>query len=196
MSEARSAAIRVLDEDDAPAFRRLRLRALRDHPDAFGQAFDEALALPVDDYARRLREGRLTGSAFVLGAFLDGQLVGIVGCLHEQGRKARHKARIWGMYVAAEARGRGVGRALLAATIERAREWAEVEQVRLTVVTENVAARRLYESFGFQPYGLERGALKLDGRYLDEQYLVLRLREPGSPDPASDEPSDSRYRSA
>ncbi len=134
--------------------------------------------MSVDEYAQRLRDGRLTGRSFVLGAFVDGRIVGMVACVHDQGRKVQHKARIWGMYVAAEERGRGIARVLLAETIARAREWPEVEQVRLTVVTENLAARRLYESFGFAAYGLERCALKLGSRYLDEEYLVLTLKEP------------------
>jgi RimJ/RimL family protein N-acetyltransferase len=45
----------------------------------------------------------------------------------------------------------------------------------LTVVTINRAARGLYLSLGFKSYGIENAALKLDGRYLDEELMELKL---------------------
>ncbi len=49
--------------------------------------------------------------------------------------------------------------------------------VQLTVVTENEAARRLYEAMGFVEYGYEKRALKHDGRYYDEVLMVKFLDE-------------------
>jgi RimJ/RimL family protein N-acetyltransferase len=47
--------------------------------------------------------------------------------------------------------------------------------VQLTVVSENEAARRLYGALGFVEYGLEKRALKQDGRYYDEVLMVKFL---------------------
>lgn len=63
------------------------------------------------------------------------------------------------MYVAHEARGRGVGRALLLAAIERARALSGVEQIHLAVTTHNSAARALYVSVGFVAYGMARSRI-------------------------------------
>jgi RimJ/RimL family protein N-acetyltransferase len=49
--------------------------------------------------------------------------------------------------------------------------------VQLTVVSENEAARRLYEAMGFVAYGHEKRALKHDGRYYDEVLMVKFLDE-------------------
>jgi len=49
--------------------------------------------------------------------------------------------------------------------------------VQLTVVSENEAARRLYNALGFVEYGCERRALKQDGRYYDEVLMVNFLDE-------------------
>ena len=46
---------------------------------------------------------------------------------------------------------------------------------KLTVVSENEAARRLYRTLGFIEYGLERRALKQNGRYYDEVLMVKFL---------------------
>ncbi|MGP8234474.1 MAG: GNAT family N-acetyltransferase, partial [Limisphaerales bacterium] len=56
---------------------------------------------------------------FVFGAFQEGQLVGTAGFFRYPLAKARHKGRIWGVYVRANCRGRGIGRALLIALLER-----------------------------------------------------------------------------
>lgn len=168
--------IRPLDAGDAAIYWPVRLRALKEHPDAFGAACDDQRDLPLEQAAARLTV-HPGADGFVLGAFLPGdagsQLVGTIGCFRESGAKAQHKAVIWGMYVAPEARGRGVGRALLGDAITRVRVWGGVRQEKLTVVTGNEAAQALYTAFGFQVYGLETCALVVDGQCLDEELREL-----------------------
>jgi ribosomal protein S18 acetylase RimI-like enzyme len=89
--------------------------------------------------------------------------------------KSRHKGHVWGVYVTEARRGRGMGRALMGSLVDRARACQGLEQIILTVTTEQTAARRLYESLGFQKFGQEPRALRIDGRYVDEDYLVLML---------------------
>ena len=58
-----------------------------------------------------------------------------------------------------------------------------VEDLCLTVVASNAAARRLYSSVGFKEYGLERRALKIDGKYYDEVLMALPLNPRSEPAP-------------
>jgi RimJ/RimL family protein N-acetyltransferase len=53
-----------------------------------------------------------------------------------------------------------------------------VEELCLTVVTSNTAAHRLYSAAGFEPYGLERRALKVGDEYYDELLMALVLPHP------------------
>ena len=167
--------IRVLGEADADEFWSLRLRALQDNPEAFGASYEEAVSTPISTVVQRLHEANVTPDNYILGAFLAEELVGLVGFRREPGDKLRHKGVIWGMYVTPEARGQGIARALLYAVLARAISLPGLEQINLHVVTTNAVARRLYQALGFEVFGLERRALKVNGQYLDEEYMALAL---------------------
>ena len=169
--------IRELTGDDADEFRRLRLRALREHPDAFGSSYKAESAAPIEAAAERLRLNAGSQDSFTLGAYRGDKLVGMVGFYQESREKTRHRGNIWGMYVPSEEQGRGTGRALLARALELAKALPGLEQVELQVVTRNRRARDLYASFGFATYGTEPRALLVDGEYLDEEHMVLLLTD-------------------
>lgn len=165
--------IRTLEPIDVELFYSFRLRGLRENPEAFGSTFAEESVLPAE--VRRSRF-RCTDENFVLGAFgEDGRLIGVAGFYRETHLKLRHKGFVWGMYVAPEWRGVGVGKALLTSLIERVKMLPGLEQLGLDVVTVNGAARGLYRSQGFQIYALEREAMKHDGEYYEVEHMVLRL---------------------
>ncbi len=165
--------VRRLTGEDAATYRELRLRALREHPEAFFSDVEDEEGLTLADWAARFRP---EGPAATYGAFDGDRLVGVVTTIRDARRKTRHKATIAGMYVAAESRGHGIGRALLEHALAQLRAANGVELAQLCVVVGNTAARALYVSAGFVPYGIERSAAKLGGRYLDDEYMALRLR--------------------
>ncbi|MGH2502654.1 MAG: GNAT family N-acetyltransferase [Ktedonobacterales bacterium] len=164
-----------LTEADTEAYWAVRLRALREEPEAFGSSYEESKERPLSVVTERLRAITQDGN-FLLGAFEDsGVLVGIVAFERAPGKKNRHIGDIFQMYVAPEARGKGYGRALMEALIARARALDGLEQLILAVVSVNTAAA-LYRALGFEVYGQQPRALKLGAdRYLDEQLMVLWL---------------------
>jgi L-amino acid N-acyltransferase YncA len=70
------------------------------------------------------------------------------------------------IYVGREARGTGVGKALLAALIDRARELGYHKLV-LAAFPHNQAGMRLYSHFGFREVGVYRDQGLLDGVWVD-----------------------------
>jgi ribosomal protein S18 acetylase RimI-like enzyme len=78
----------------------------------------------------------------------DGRALGFVFCV--LGDRGRRTAHVTDIYVRPEARGRGIGRALLAELVEPTRA-AGLEHVSLEVLVRNSEARRLYDRLGFVP---------------------------------------------
>jgi ribosomal protein S18 acetylase RimI-like enzyme len=168
--------IHPLSPADADAYRAIRLRMLREHPEAFGASAGDLEREPPEVFAGKYRERVAAEGRFILGAYIASELVGTAGFFRERGAKICHKGTIWGMYVAPEARGRGIGRALLEAVVARAaKTQAGLEQILIAAAVENAAACHLYESAGFVTWGLEPAALKLGERRLDERYMVRFL---------------------
>lgn len=165
--------VRRIETSEAELFHSFRLRGLRECPAAFGSTYEQEAAMPAEAVRGRFP---CADENFVLGAFDDGgRLVGVAGFYRMEAVKARHKGVVWGMYVAPEARGRGVGGALLAELIERCRGLAGLEQLTLDVVVPNDAARSLYLRSGFRVLALEEEAMKHEGVYYSVEHMALRL---------------------
>jgi ribosomal protein S18 acetylase RimI-like enzyme len=168
--------IRRITELDSKTYWQTRLEAMEREPQAFTESPADHKAMSVETIRKRLSSSE---DNFVLGAFEDGQLIGTVGFARRTEAKTSHRGLIWGVYVASEGRGKGVGRALLAEMIRLLRSRPGLEQVALGVSTTNVAAKRLYESLGFEIYGRENRALKIGDEYVDEELMVLYFSSPG-----------------
>ncbi len=174
-----AATIRRLSESDAEAWRTLRLEGLKRHPEAFGASLEQEAAQPLRFFVDRMTRWPIWGAFQEDGQ--GGGIVGSVGFFVHDAAKQKHKGMLWGLYVREAWRGHGVARALIGTVIEHARH--EVEILQLTVAADNRPAGRLYDRMGFLPYGLERHALKIDGRYYDEELRARFLAEPGHPPP-------------
>ncbi|MGQ9370812.1 GNAT family N-acetyltransferase [Azospirillum sp. A39] len=167
-SGAAAHAVRQLGAADAAAFRALHLEALRAHPAAFAMAYEEECDLPLTAFRTRLDQQT------VFGGFVAGALAGIATLQRHAPLKRRHVAMLWGMYVKEEVRGAGLAAAILRAAIARAER--EVDQLELYVAVGNDRAGRFYRRFGFEPYGVMRRSLRVDGVDHDAEMMVRMFR--------------------
>ena len=138
---------------DAAAYRDLMLHAYQHYPEAFTTSYAERCGLALAFW-----ESRLSVDAYaretVLGAWVDGKLVGLVGLAMEAREKTLHKATLFGMFVTEQHRGHGLGSQLVAAILNEARARPQLRIVQLTV-TDGNTAKSLYERHGFKEFGLE-----------------------------------------
>jgi ribosomal protein S18 acetylase RimI-like enzyme len=166
-----SLTIRQLGPADAGQYRTLRLASLRDFQFAHGPDYEEALAKSLAWHAQRLAKP----DYHWFGAFDGEALIGGICLRTQEGRRLRHSASLNSLMVASSHQRAGIGRLLVAHLIHFARSLGTIRQLTLEVNDSNVAARRLYDSFGFQQFGLEPDAILHEGRYCAKQHLILSL---------------------
>jgi ribosomal protein S18 acetylase RimI-like enzyme len=138
-------SIRTVSADDWQQWRELRREALREAPDAFGSTL--AGWSGDGDYEARWRD-RLETVPVNLVADLDDVPVGMVSLTAVQDLESE----LIGMWVAPQARGRGVGKALVLSVLDQARAIGAVT-IALDVTAGNEPAIALYVSTGFVDVG-------------------------------------------
>jgi GNAT superfamily N-acetyltransferase len=118
-----------------------------------------------------------TFDSFTLGAFSEeGELLGTVGFKRDSFIKLKHRGLVFRMYVSEKAKGLGLGRKLLQALIERAKQGDGLRQIYLTLIATNNRAKNLYASEGFELFSLEKEAIKMaENEYVDEASMIKYL---------------------
>ncbi|WP_409493422.1 GNAT family N-acetyltransferase [Amycolatopsis sp. cmx-11-12] len=129
--------VRRLAAGDLDVFREIRLRALMDTPENYGSIAASERAQSDEEWL-----ARLAGDAW-FAAFDDGRPVGLVA-----GRARDDGWILYSMWVAPEARGRGLGTKLMG-EVRSAAEADGAREVWLHVAEDNDRARRLYLRLGF-----------------------------------------------
>jgi ribosomal protein S18 acetylase RimI-like enzyme len=137
--------IERLSVGDEGRLRQIRLRALRDAPEAFETTFAEANARPFESWQQQLEQL----ATFV--AMVEDLDVGMArGAPHDEPSDTAYLISMW---VAAEARHGGVGSALIEAVAAWAREEG-FKRLVLDVAEGNAPAMALYTRAGFSATGV------------------------------------------
>ena len=117
--------------------------------------------------ANHLREHRFV-------AELDGEVVGWAAVVPYSRRAVYRGVGEESVYVAERARGRGVGRALLEAVIESARDGG-LWTLQAGIFPDNLASLELHRRLGFREVGIRERIGRLNGVWRDVILLELRL---------------------
>lgn len=166
--------VRAVQPGDAAALRLLRLEALQNNPEAFGEDYEQALERPYSAWEEQVQKNQGDGDGVIYVADHEGQLVGMAGVARHTASKMRHSATVWGVYVQPGWRGHGIAQTLVMSCCGWARGKG-LTMLRLGVITANRAAIHCYESRGFRAYGVEPKTFYIDGRYYDLMRMVLEL---------------------
>jgi len=143
--------LRRVEAGDGLLFKSVRLAALEESPDAFGSTHAAEAAWSDPEWAERAAAGSIGASSITVFAEGSQGVVGLVG-----GYRATNSSttvEVVSMWVSPSARRVGVGRALVAAVIDWARNTGASE-VALWVTEGNAAAERLYAAMGFTATGV------------------------------------------
>lgn len=167
MNTSRVISVRPARASDWRLLRDLRLRALADAPDAFGETFAHARTLEDRDWIAR---ASFDPTVYRLIAERDGAPVGMTVAVLD--RVDHGLAHLYAMWVAPDARRAGAGSALVRAALAWARQRAALT-VELRVSDTRPDARALYTACGFKLAG-QRSPLR-DGAATDCESMTIRL---------------------
>lgn len=161
--------LRVLQPEDWAIYKTVRLRSLKEEPDAFCARYEEEAILTDNQWKNRLDPSLRHEPMLLLLALTNDIPAAIaLGLVQESDPTS---VQIYQMWVNPEQRRLGLGKALL----DRMALWAkalELNTLALSVITANAGALRLYEQYGFRVIGTPE---VIDGA---KSLYVQRMRLP------------------
>jgi RimJ/RimL family protein N-acetyltransferase len=127
-------------------------------------------APPEEDVRKYVREN-IAKRAPHFVALVDSKVIGWCDIAIKPRPTLLHSG-ILGMGVISEYRGRGIGRAVLEATLQAAKA-RRMSRIELTVRVDNECAKRLYDRACFVVEGLCRRHMRVDGEFQDSWLMAL-----------------------
>ena len=149
-------------------YRKIRLAALKEDPQAFGRFFKEEKTYSKEKWLERVNND------YSLLALENNKPIGIISAYitEEKNNKVAHVVSV---FVLKEARGRGVGEKLLNTVLEKIKKDPTIKKVVLSVNKEQIPAVKLYQKFGFEIIGQKPEQLG-DGKKHIEYEMELSLK--------------------
>ncbi len=136
--------VRVLGEDEWQTYREVRLRALRESPEAFVASAEEEA-----EFADSVWQERMVRSRRILAEDGD-EVIGVVSVGTGHRTKNAGAGELFGLWVDPPRRGTGVARRLMEKAAKVGREVG-LKQLLYWVGTDNGRAVAFASSFGFRP---------------------------------------------
>jgi len=162
--------IRPVAPEDAAALI-AHLKALVQEPGINIPLAPDEVTLTVAEERDRLQGFADNPRALMLVAMRGAELLGELSVRGLSNRRAVQHVATLGMSVRADARGQGVGGALLEAAVEWATEH-EFTRIELYVYARNAPAIALYEKHGFVTEGRRKHFIRSGDEFLDDLVMA------------------------
>jgi len=161
----------TIQPTDWEQYREIRLRALKEEPQAFASTYAENVDKPAQMWIDRLNEALVGQNQWLLFAQNNNSLVGMIGAFIKEDSTV---PEVIAVYVIKEWRGQGIGKLLLDKLITTIKQNQSINKLHLEVNCNQLAAINLYKSCGFSIIGKSKKTLGDGIEYEDYQMeLVL-----------------------
>ena len=157
----------------AMAYKALMLHAYEQAADSFTSTPQERALEPDSWWRKRIDDP--SGLTWVWGAFAGAELVGTVAVEYAAKTKTRHKGSIVAMFVHEHFRGQGLARKLMRAAVEHGMARQGLRVLQLEVTQGDAPAEQLYQSLGFESFGVEPMAVCTPDGYRSKVHMWLDL---------------------
>lgn len=131
--------------------------------------------MTVEDEEKYLENSLASSNSCHLIMFKDGELISAAGFNGSGLSRLVHRITL-GISVLKKYHNQGVGRVMMEALIEKAKEYNKTK-IELDVRSDNKAAIHLYEKCGFKIEGVREDGFYVDGKYVDLTLMGLNLKE-------------------
>ena len=163
-------SIRPIAAHEWQKYRDIRLRALKDSPDAFGSTWEREILLTDESWSTRIAAAAKSSDNEAFFAVSGEQAHGLIWA--QISEKESNVACLYQMWVDPAVRGLGVGRSLLTEALAWARRNG-ARHVQLGVTVADSPALKFYRSQGFLSVG--KAEPLREGSGLMAQTMVLEL---------------------
>ncbi len=126
-------------------YKNLRLQALKEESQAFSSTYEENLKEPAKMWKEKLELAQVGEKQWLSFAKQNDELIGMVGA-YSRDKKI---AKVIAVYVAKEARGKGVAKMLMEDLTSNISKNKSIEKLHLDVNADQIPAVNLYKSCGF-----------------------------------------------
>ena len=166
--------IRYPKLSDAPAFLKYINALSRERTFILSQGYKFTLK-EEKRWLKELMEKTQKKQAVSLSVFSGEKLIGNASVI--QKNKAMSHEGSFGVTVAKNFRGEGIGNLLMKFILEEAKQNLKgLNIITLGVFANNSVAINFYKKFGFKNYGLLPKGLLHRGKYIDHRYMHKRIR--------------------
>ncbi len=152
-------------------YKKLRLEALKNNPEAFGSDYSDSLKYPISHWKKGLvdSEKGLSGKLFFCEHY--GKLVGLIGLVFFEGKKLHHRAKMVAFYVSPGFRGKGIGDSLIKHALNYLKKLKHITKIESAVNDGRVESLHLQLKNGFKVIGRAHREIKIGKRYLNQTLL-------------------------
>jgi RimJ/RimL family protein N-acetyltransferase len=166
---------RIVQPEEIVAFRAVRLDALRDDPHPLVDLYR------VEQRKSLLHHLSMLTNNVVMGAYFDDALSGMTCATILPQERIRHKAIVWGTYVAPTLRGQSVGTAMQRAALDHLITKG-VRTCLASVAADNLQAITMFKRVGFfETHHEKNGMRNVDDGFCDLIHLMWHLDATADP---------------
>ncbi|MDD4975054.1 MAG: hypothetical protein PHY93_11920 [Bacteriovorax sp.] len=165
--------IRKLISSDYDDFYNMRIGMLESSTKDYTAGSSDWKNASKEQVMAYLRESEEASDNFVLGAFLQNSLVGMVGFRRETRAAVLHKGSTWGLFEKSEFKDNEIEKTLLNEVIKIVRGYDDFEYIRTVQNASNLEKLNLFFGLGFKQYGHEERSMRVEEKYFDQVYLKL-----------------------